>query len=311
MSELAPIPGTGLRGVLPVAPTVFHDDESLDLDGQRRVAEFLVDAGSAAICVLANFSEQFSLADDERRQVLDATLDQVAGRVPVIATTSSYSVRIARARTREALERGAAMVMLMPPFFGATMAVAEDGVLDYFRRVTDGLDIEIMLQDAPLSPTPLPVPLIARLAREVARIRHAKIEVPRTAAKVRALRAAAADDLPGLCDGEEAVTLVPDLDAGVLATMSSATVPEALADVVARYHAGDRAGAVAGWERVLPLIHYENRQCGLTAAKIVLAEGGVIRSARTRAPFPEVGPRTRAELLELARSRDVLALRWA
>lgn len=307
----AVIPRDGLRGVLPVAPTVFADDESLDLDGQRRVAEFLVDAGSAAVCVLANYSEQFSLTDDERRRVLDATLERVAGRIPVIVTTSSYSARIARERTREALERGAAMVMLMPPFFGATMAVPEDGVLDYFRRVADGLDIEVMVQDAPMSPTPLPVPLLARLAREVPQIRHAKIEVPRTAGKVRALRAAAGDDLPGLYDGEEAVTLVPDLDAGVLATMSSATIPEVLAGVVADYHAGDRAGAVAEWERILPLIHYENRQCGLAAAKLVLAEGGVIASARTRAPFPEVGPDARAELLELARSRDALALRWA
>ncbi|MCO1656419.1 dihydrodipicolinate synthase family protein [Pseudonocardia humida] len=307
----AAVPREGLRGVLPVAPTVFRDDESLDLHGQRRVAEFLVDAGSAAICVLANFSEQFSLTDAERLQVLEATLDQVAGRVPVIVTTSSYSARITRERNRDALQRGAAMVMVMAPFFGATMVVPEDGVLDYFRRVADGLDIEIMLQDAPMSPTPLPVPLIARLAREVPQVRHAKIEVPRTAAKVRALRAAAGDDLPGLYDGEEAVTLVPDLDAGVLATMSSATVPEALAAVVARYHAGDRAGAVEAWERVLPLIHYENRQCGLAAAKILLAEGGVIGSARTRAPFPEIGPRTREELLDLARSRDALALRWA
>jgi 4-hydroxy-tetrahydrodipicolinate synthase len=305
------IPGEGLRGVLPVAPTVFRDDESLDLDGQRRVSEFLVDAGAAAICVLANFSEQFSLTDVERLQVLDATLEQVAGRVPVIVTTSSYSARIARERTRDAQDRGAAMVMLMPPFFGATMTVGEDGVLDFFRRVTDGLDIEVMLQDAPLSPTPLPVPLIARLAREVPSIRHAKIEVPRTAAKVRALREAAGDDLPGLYDGEEAVTLVPDLDAGVRATMSSATIPEALAAVVRDHHAGDRAAAVAEWERVLPLIHYENRQCGLAAAKIVLAEGGIIASARTRAPFPEVGAVVRDELLELARNRDALALRWA
>jgi len=155
------------------------------------------------------------------------------------------------------------------------------------------------------------VPLIARLAREVPQVRHVKVEVARAAAKVRALREAAGEDLPGLYDGEEAVTLVPDLDAGVLATMSSAVVPEVLAEVVARYHAGDRAGAVAEWERVLPLIHYENRQCGLAAAKVVLAEGGVIGSARTRAPFPGLSAPDRDGLLELARSRDALALRWA
>lgn len=86
---------TALKGVLPVAPTVFHDDESLDLDGQRRVTEFLIDSGAAAVCVLANYSEQFSLTDAERLQVLEATVRQAAGRVPVIATTSAYSARIA------------------------------------------------------------------------------------------------------------------------------------------------------------------------------------------------------------------------
>jgi hypothetical protein len=54
-----------LRGVLPVAPTVFHDDESLDLDGQRKVTEFLIDAGAAAVCVLANYSEHRGSAQDD------------------------------------------------------------------------------------------------------------------------------------------------------------------------------------------------------------------------------------------------------
>src|SRR5690349_16165983 len=127
-----------LDGVVPVAPTVFHDDETLDLDGQRRVTEFLIDAGAVGICVLANYSEQFSLTDEERVQVLQATLDQAAGRVPVIATTSSYSARIARERSLEAQRRGAQMIMLMAPFFGATMTVAEPAVLDSFRTVADG-----------------------------------------------------------------------------------------------------------------------------------------------------------------------------
>jgi 2-keto-3-deoxy-L-arabinonate dehydratase len=306
----ATVPPDGLRGVLPVAPTVFRDDESLDLEGQRRVTEFLMDAGCAAICILANYSEQFSLTDQERLDVLDATVDQVAGRVPVIVTTSSYSARIARQRARDAQERGAAMVMLMLPFFGATMTVPEDGVVAYFQHVADGLDIEIMVQDAPMSPTTLPVRLLARLARAVPQIRHVKIEMPRTAEKIRALREVLGDDLPGLYDGEEAITLIPDLDAGVLSTMGSATIPEVLAKIVAEYHAGRRDAATAEWERILPLIHYENRQCGLAAAKILLAEGGVIRSARTRAPFPDPSPATRHELLELARSRDALALRW-
>ena len=44
---------SALNGVLPVAPTIFHDDETLDLVGQQRVTEFVIEAGSAAVCVLA------------------------------------------------------------------------------------------------------------------------------------------------------------------------------------------------------------------------------------------------------------------
>jgi 2-keto-3-deoxy-L-arabinonate dehydratase len=300
-----------LRGVLPVAPTVFNDDESLDLAGQRRVTDFLIDAGSTAICVLANYSEQFSLTDDERTQVLQTTLDQAAGRVPIIATTSSYSARIARDRCLDAQRRGAQLVMLMAPFFGATLSVAERAVVNYFAAVADGLDVDIMVQDAPMSSTPVSVELLARLAAEIPQVRHAKIEMPRTAAKVRALIAAAGETLPGVYDGEEAITLVPDLDAGVQATMSSATVPEVLARIVEDYHAGRRDRAVAEWERVLPLIHYENRQCGLAGAKHLLQVGGIITSARCRSPFPELAPATAKELVEIARRKEALVLSWA
>ena len=203
------------------------------------------------------------------------------------------------------------MVMLMPPFFGTTITVADAAVRNYFHTVADGLDIDIMLQDAPMSPTRLSVELLSSLASEISNVRHVKIEMPRTAAKVRALIAAAGDTLPGVYDGEEAITLIPDLDAGVRATMSSAVIPEVLAHIVADFHAGRRDKAVEEWERILPLIHYENRQCGLAAAKLLLHRGAVIGSARCRAPFAELAPLVAAELEQLAIRKDALVLRWA
>jgi 2-keto-3-deoxy-L-arabinonate dehydratase len=200
---------------------------------------------------------------------------------------------------------------LMPPFVGSTMTVSAPGVRRYFQSVAEGLDIDIMVQDAPMSPTPLSVELLADLAGEIANVRHAKIEVPRTAAKVRALVAATGENLPGVYDGEEAITLIPDLDAGVVATMSSAVIPEVLAGIVADFHAGRRDRAVEEWERVLPLIHYENRQCGLAAAKHLLYRGGVIGSSRCRAPFPDLAPVVAAELEQLATRKGALVLRWA
>ncbi len=299
-----------ISGVIPVAPTTFHDDESLDLDSQVRVVDFLIDARADAVCVLANYSEQFSLTDAERDQVTAQLLDHAAGRIPVVVTTSHYSARVTAERSRRAQELGAAMVMLMPPFVGATMAVDGGAVLDYFRTVAEAIDIPIMVQDAPLSATRLSAAQLAELADQIPNVQYAKIEMPGTAAKLRKVIRLAGPALPGPFDGEEAVTLLPDLDAGAQGTMPSCSVPDVLVEVVRAYRAGDREAAVARWEEYLPLIHYENRQCGLRAAKVLMHEGGIIASEATRRPFGPLPKAARDGLLELARRRDPLVLRW-
>ncbi|WP_138416973.1 dihydrodipicolinate synthase family protein [Sinomonas gamaensis] len=302
---------SAIKGVMPVAPTIFTDDEELDLAGQRRVLDYLADGQADAVCILANYSEQFSLTDEEREQVLVTTLEHVQGRMPVCVTTSHFSARIARERSVRAQELGAEMVMLMPPFFGATMRVDEDGVVEYFKRVADGLEIDIMIQDAPMSPTPLSVGLLARLAREIPQVNYAKIEMPQAADKLRALASAAGADLPGIFDGEEAITLIPDLEAGAQGTMSSCMVPDQLGKIVRDFHAGERDSAVREWEDLLPFIHFENRQCGLRATKVLMKEGNIIGSDKTRAPIGELHPDTRAQLIEIAKRKDPLILRWA
>src|SRR5712672_3163753 len=126
---------TPLTGVVPVVPTIFHDDETVDLDGTSRVVDYLMDAGVDGLCLLANYSEQFSLTDAERDAIARTLLERVAGRLPVIVTTSHYSARVAAARSRGAQDMGAAMVMIMPPFFGATLTVPGPAVIDYFKQV--------------------------------------------------------------------------------------------------------------------------------------------------------------------------------
>ena len=300
-----------LAGVVPVVPTIFHDDETVDLDATVRVVDYLMDAGVDGMCLLANYSEQFSLTDAERDAIARALLEHVAGRLPVIVTTSHYSARVTAARSRAAQDMGAAMVMVMPPFFGATLAVPGPAVIEYFKQVADAIDIPVMVQDAPLSCTPLPAGLLIDLVRQVPQVQYAKIEVPQAADKLQTLVSALGDRLPGPFDGEESVTLIPDLDAGATGTMPSSTVPAELGQIVRRYRSGDRDGAVGGWEALLPLIHFENRQCGLRAQKILLAEGGVIACDRTRAPLGPVSPRTRRGLIELAARHDLLIMRWA
>lgn len=298
------------RGVFPVVPTIFNEHGALDLEGQRRAVDFMIDAGSEGLCILANFSEQFVLTDAEREEVMQAVLKHVAGRLPVIVTTTHFATHICAERSRRAQDLGAAMVMIMPPYHGATIRVAERGIHDFFQRVSDAISIPIMIQDAPVAGTPLSASFLARMAREIANVAYFKIEVPQAAAKLRELIELGGDAIVGPWDGEEAITLMADLDAGANGSMTGGGFPDGIRQITDAYLAGRREEAVAAYARWLPLINYENRQCGLLAAKALMEEGGVIRCGMARHPIAQLHPATRAGLIEIARRLDPLVLRW-
>src|SRR3954452_14394944 len=298
------------RGVFPVVPTIFDDDGKLDLEGQRRCLDFMIDAGSHGLCILANFSEQFVLTDDERDQVMVAALRHVAGRVPVIVTTTHFGSRICAERSLRAQDAGAAMVMVMPPYHGATIRVGENAIYEFYRTVSDAISIPIMIQDAPVAGTPLSAAFLARMARELKNIAYFKIETPQAAAKLRELIALGGEAIEGPWDGEEAITLMADLDAGATGAMTGGGYPDGIREITDAYFAGRRDEAIAAYERWLPLINYENRQCGLIACKALMKEGGVIKHETVRLPLQPLHPAVRSGLIEIATRLGAQVLRW-
>lgn len=297
-------------GIYPIAPTPFKAGGALDIEGQKRVLDCMIDQGVDGICILANYSEQFVLSDDERSTLLDVCTDHVAGRVPVIVTCSHYATDIVIARAKASQAAGAKMIMLMPPYHGALLKPDEQGIYEHFQRVSDAIDIPVMVQDAPLAGVQLSVPFLARMAREIENLTYFKIEMPGTAAKLRALIEQGGEHIVGPFDGEEGITLLADLQAGATGTMTSALIPDLIRPVVMDYLAGETEAARAAYGRLLPLINFENRQCGLRACKEAMVEGGVIESAYVRHPQVALHPETRAELIAMAKSHDPIVLRW-
>ena len=297
-------------GVWPVAPTPFTADGALDLDGMRRVIDCMVDQGVDGICILANFSEQFLLSDDERATLTRLCLEHAAGRVPIVVTVSHFATSVVEARAREAAAMGAAMLMMMPPYHGALLRADEEATFEHFARAGAAGGVPIMVQDAPISGVTLSVPFLVRMAREIEQVKLFKIETPGAAAKLRALIEAGGDAIEGPFDGEEAITLLPDLDAGATGSMTSATLPDLIRPAITAHLEGRRDEAKAIYARLLPFINFENRQCGWRSAKTVMQAGGVIASDHVRHPTRPLHPETKAQLLELAREVGPLALTW-
>jgi dihydrodipicolinate synthase/N-acetylneuraminate lyase len=298
-------------GVFPVVPTTFNEAGELDLESQKRCVDFMVAAGSTGLCILANFSEQFVLSDEEREVLTAAILQHVAGRVPVIVTTTHFGTRVCAERSRRAQDLGAAMVMVMPPYHGATIRVTEEKIYEFYATLSDAIDIPIMVQDAPVSGTTLSAAFLARMAKEIKNVCYFKIETPGAASKLRELIRLGGDAIEGPWDGEEAITLLPDLEAGATGAMTGGSYPDGIRKIMDAWMEGRHDAAVAEYTRWLPLINYENRQGGILTAKALMKEGGVIACEASRHPFPAMQPEVRQGLLATARRLDPLVLRWA
>ena len=297
------------QGIWPVAPTPFSADGVVDYEGMIRVLDCMIDQGADGICILANFSEQFLISDAEREQLTRVCLEHAGERIPLIVTISHFATDIAVTRAKFAKRLGAEAVMMMAPYHGALLKGTTEQTYEQLARVGD-VGIPIMIQDAPLSGVELPVDFLVRVAKTIDMVKMFKIECAGAAAKLRVLVDEGGAAIEAPFDGEEAITLLADLDAGARGSMTSALIPDLIRPVIFAHIEGRRDEAVEGYSRLLPVINHENRQCGFRAAKEAMVEGGVIKSAFCRHPIAPLHPQTRQALIELMAPHDPVVLRW-
>ena len=297
------------KGCWPVAPTPFKPNGEIDKEGMKRVLDCMVDQEVDGICILANYSEQFLLSDEEREILTRLCIEHVAGRVPVITTVSHFSSDIAFSRAKLVKELGGEMLMMMPPYHGALMRGTSQQTFEQFAKVGEA-GVTIMVQDAPLSGVDLPVPLLIKMAKEIEMVKCFKIECAQAAAKLRALVSEGGDVIEGPFDGEEGITLFADLEAGATGNMSSAMIPDLIRPVVLDFLEGKTEKSENQYNEILPLINYENKQCGFRGTKVIMKEGGVIKSDFCRHPISPLGENTKKGLIKLVKKYDPVALQW-
>ncbi len=166
-----------------------------------------------------------------------------------------------------------------------------------------------MIQDAPVAGTPLSAPFLAKLATEVANVSYFKIETAGAATKLRELLALGGPAIEGPWDGEEAITLMADLDAGCTGAMTGGGYPDGIrrswipgSRATARRPAPPTPAGCADQPREPPVRAHHRKDPD---------EGR--RHHRLRRRPPSTAPPSaaaEAQLLELARELDVMALRW-
>ena len=135
------------HGVLPALITPFTDDgEALDADALDANVERLIGAGVGGLVPGGSTGEFTTLANAERRQLVEATVEAAACRVPVVAGTGALSTRETVALSVHAEQAGATAVMIVPPFYDA---LSWHELRAHYSAVADAIGIPIMYYNLP------------------------------------------------------------------------------------------------------------------------------------------------------------------
>ena len=296
-------------GIWPVAPTPFKENGEVDYEGMEQVIDCIIDQKVDGVCILANFSEQFLLSDEERLKLTNLCLKRIKGKIKSIVTISHFATNIVVERAKLAKSLGADIVMMMPPYHGALLKGNQDQIYTQFSAVNN-VGIPIMIQDAPLSGIDLPVSFLTKMLNEIENLTCFKIESAQAASKIKQLILNCKSNLDAPFDGEESITLLADLYAGITGSMSSALLPEKIRPVIIDFLDGKKNEAGEKYNKILPLINFENRQCGFQATKIIMKEGGVIKSAYCRHPIKILDDHTKKLLISIANEYDLVSMNW-
>jgi 4-hydroxy-tetrahydrodipicolinate synthase len=269
------------RGVIPILPTPFRDDESLDLESWRTLLEFMVGIGVDGVTILGVLGESNRLNDDERETLIRSAVEIVRGRVPIIVGTSHTGTRSTANLSRRAQELGASGVMITPM---KEAVPNDDRILELYRRVAAEISIPIVLQDHPVSTeVHMSVELILRVLQAVPAVTCVKAEAASTAVKIRQLRAGIGDRRVTILGGLGALYAPFELEAGSDGCNTGFAFPELLQAMVAASADRDWRRVYGLFSRFAPLIIFE-QQPGLAIRKELFRRRGLIECARVRHP---------------------------
>lgn len=136
-------------GVFPAITTQMRKGRDLDLEATARHAEALIESGITGLVFLGSLGENQSLLAEEKRRVIEAMVEAVDGRVPVLSGVAESSVGEACRYVRDGEKLGLDGFMLMPPMIYKSPDVEES--LYHFRTVAKATGLPIMIYNNPIS----------------------------------------------------------------------------------------------------------------------------------------------------------------
>ena len=143
------VSGLKLEGVMPAVVTPFDDKEEFDEPAFRRLIDWLIEKGITGIIPCGTTGEFSLMTQQERAKVIEVCVDQVNGRIPVIAGTGDTATKLVIDATRHAKDVGADAAIIVNPYY--MKPKGGKGIYDHYLNISESIDFPIVLYNIPIT----------------------------------------------------------------------------------------------------------------------------------------------------------------
>jgi len=262
------------RGVFGLLPTPYADDYEIHTPDLRAAAEFCCNSGQHGIVWPVMVGEFYFLGEAERLRNLDAVLETVNGRLPVVFGCSGVSIPQVLLFAKAAQRAGADAVIAMAPA-RTNAAIA----MEMYARIAEVYDGPIVLQNA-VDYAPLTAEQVAEVVDRVPRVEYVKEERPPGPRHIEEVHKLVGDRVKTIFGGVGGRVLPEELSRGADGCMPACELADVLARVMELWWSDDEPGARALHQRLLPLLIRERH----AFMRYMLQRRGVFTAMTERAP---------------------------
>ncbi|MBN2656028.1 MAG: dihydrodipicolinate synthase family protein, partial [Spirochaetales bacterium] len=137
-----------IKGVIPALVTTFDRDENFDEKRMRNLVEHLIGKGVDGLYLTGSTGEGFLMTPGERMKVVEVVVDQVNGRIPLIAHVGAIGTKISIDLAQQAASAGVDAISSVPPFYWKFGA---DDVFNYYKDITGSTDLPMIVYNIALA----------------------------------------------------------------------------------------------------------------------------------------------------------------
>jgi 4-hydroxy-tetrahydrodipicolinate synthase len=286
---------SNFEGIFPVLAIPFDEKGRFDEESLRRLIEFQIRCGVHGVVIFGLASEVYKLTDEERKIILQVVVDQVKGRIPILAGAEHTGTEAAVQRSKTMEDLGAQGLMLTPP---SLIKPDAEGIFDYYQAVSDAVRVPIMIQDAPTwTGITLPPSLLVRMMKEIERVKYVKVEAPPTGLKMSRIIELGGNAVK-VFGGYGGLYFLEELKRGMCGSLPGCAFPEVFVQIYNLFKKGQEREAEALFHKYLPLLVFQLASLDvlIQVQKIILQKGGIFRSDYVRRPATPIDEITRTEL---------------